>query len=108
MAVKAAMSRFFLLGRFLLACAGLVVTACCSSGSGGPSTSDLPSTLVFSYPPIPLDGTDFTVPIGNLNPPDHTIPTDHAYFYHRLFHPSASFEVIAPAGGVVHDVTRGN
>jgi hypothetical protein len=59
------------------------------------------------YSPIPVEALEFVVPIGNLNPPDHTLPTDHAYFYVRLFHPEApQYEVVAPAGGVVMQVRR--
>jgi hypothetical protein len=44
------------------------------------------------------------VPIGNLNPPDHTLPTNHSYF----FHPSAAnAEVRSPAGGTVSTIQRG-
>lgn len=38
-----------------------------------------------------------------------TLPTDHIYFYHRLRHPSApSYDVLAPAGGIVREARRGN
>jgi hypothetical protein len=42
-------------------------------------------------------------PLGNLNPPGHTIPTDHIYFYH----PNPSVPVVAPAGGTVFEARRG-
>lgn len=34
----------------------------------------------FTAPPLEKDAYDYIVPLGNLNPPDHTIPTDHIYF----------------------------
>lgn len=56
-----------------------------------------------------MTAVEFVVPIGNLNPPDHTLPTDHAYFYHRLFHPDApAYDVVAPAAGIVRFVNHGN
>lgn len=89
------------------ACAGgknETLTSPTLNGSGGAS---LASSLVFSHSPIPVDAIEFVVPIGNLNPPDHTLPTDHAYFYFRLFHPDAPpYEVVAPAGGIVMQVRR--
>lgn len=42
-------------------------------------------------------------PIGNLNPPGHTLPTNHAY----LICATAGLEVSAPASGVVQVVSRG-
>ncbi|MEO8481672.1 MAG: hypothetical protein ABI634_05640 [Acidobacteriota bacterium] len=64
--------------------------------------------LVFEQLPIALSAVEFVVPIGNLNPPGHTLPTDHAYFYHRLRNPSAPrYDVVAPAAGTVRYVTRG-
>lgn len=100
----------------------LVALAGCSqsspSGPTGPSTGGQPVTsgtpaapapLEFVQPPIDLAAVEFVVPIGNLNPPGHTLPTDHAYFYHRLRNPNAPvYPVVAPAGGTVRYVTRGN
>ncbi len=105
-----------------LTVAGVLLGACALGASGCGSTSapssssppqtsasPLPAALVFSQSPIADSAIEFVVPIGNLNPPDHTIPTDHAYLYHRLFHQSAPpIDVVAPAGGVVRFVNRGN
>jgi hypothetical protein len=64
---------------------------------------------VLTQLPIDLSAIEFVVPIGNLNPPGHTLPTDHAYLYHRLRNPNAPvYPVVAPAGGTVRYVTRGN
>src|SRR6185312_4713506 len=64
---------------------------------------DLPTPRSFK------PAAEFVVPLGNLNPPDHTLPTDHIYFYHRLRHPSApSYDVLAPAGGIVREARRGH
>lgn len=78
-----------------------------TTGSTGVTGGGLASTLVFTHSPIPFDAIEFVVPIGNLNPPGHTLPTDHAYFYFRLQHPDApQYEVVAPAGGIVIQVRR--
>ncbi|HEY9226075.1 MAG TPA: hypothetical protein VIP11_05475, partial [Gemmatimonadaceae bacterium] len=38
-------------------------------------------TAIFSTPPIALANVAGWVPLGNLNPPGHTFPTDHQYLY---------------------------
>lgn len=43
------------------------------------------------------------VPLGNLNPPDHTLPTNHIY----LFHLPVESVVSAPAAGRVTEARRG-
>jgi hypothetical protein len=37
--------------------------------------------LVFKSSPIALSEIRWITPLGNLNPPDHALPTDHIYFY---------------------------
>jgi hypothetical protein len=77
--------------------------------SNGQPSEGLASTLVFTESPIDPAAIEFVVPLGNLNPPGHTLPTDHIYLYHRLRNPSAPvYEVKAPAGGIVRQVVRGN
>src|SRR5438874_1141304 len=55
-----------------------------SSNSSGAGVT--PGSAVFSQSPIDVAAVSTITPIGNLNPPDHTLPTNHAYF----FHPSAA------------------
>ena len=44
----------------------------------------------------------YIVPLGNMGPYAHTLPTDHIYFYHHLnTGPFAPIPVIAPASGTV-------
>jgi hypothetical protein len=63
-----------------------------------------PGTVVFSQSPIDVGVISTIVPIGNLNPPDHTLPTNHAYF----FHPSAAnAEVRSPVAGTINTIQRG-
>ena len=77
-------------------CALTVVAAlavACGGGSGsspsstsGSSSSNNPfglsaGTLAFSASPVAPETIRFITPLGNLNPPGHTTPTDHIYFY---------------------------
>src|SRR4051812_46068441 len=83
------------------------VTGPSSSSSGGTSTGSgvAPGTAVFTQSPLGLSDISVIVPIGNLNPPDHTLPTNHAYF----FHPSqANAEVRALSAGTIRNLTRGS
>ena len=48
--------------------ARLAVPGCPSSGA------------VFTVAPTDSSAFDYLIPLGNLNPPDHTIPTDHVYY----------------------------
>jgi len=73
-----------------------------SSNATGPGVA--PNTAVFSQSPIDIGVISTIVPIGNLNPPDHTLPTNHSYF----FHPSvANAEVRSPATGTISIIQRG-
>lgn len=42
--------------------------------------------------------------MGNMNPPSHTVPTDHIYFYHSTTTPRGGLSVYAPADGLVTKV----
>ena len=47
-----------------------------------PQSANVPAgTLTLSVSPIDVNEIRFITPLGNLNPPAHTIPTDHIYFY---------------------------
>jgi hypothetical protein len=74
-----------------------------SSGPASPSSPALPASLVFTHSPIDPSVITKIVPLGNLNPPGHTLPTNHIYFYRA----SSGVPVTAPAGGVVQVATRG-
>ena len=55
--------------------------------------------VVFRHAPVDLARVREVVPLGNLNPPGHTFPTDHVYFYlddHRR-----PADVVAPSAGEV-------
>lgn len=64
----------------------------------------------FTVMPLDLDSVALLTPLGNLGPPGHVLPTDHAYFYQvdfdaRPWVPSTRvLPVRAPATGIVHFV----
>lgn len=78
--------------------------------SGSPTSPDGGAeVLAFTVSPIAQSAIEFITPLGNLNPPDHTLPTDHIYFYHHLSHQAAPpFEVVAPAAGTVSSILSRN
>ena len=79
----------------------LVLIAACG---GGPLTSPSPAPgpLAFTSSPVDPAALQFIVPLGNMGPYAHTLPTDHIYFYHHLNTGSfAPVPVTAPASGTV-------
>jgi hypothetical protein len=70
-----------------------VLVAACGGGSSStaPSSSSASDvhnplhypagTLVLKSPIIDQSAIAWITPLGNLNPPSHTLPTDHIYFY---------------------------
>lgn len=93
--------------------AGLAAGTClalvsgCSHAVTEPSdTTSQPAAgapLVFRALPLDESEIRFIVPLGNLNPPGHTFPSDHIYFYNRI--PNTPFTgavpVYAPGDGRV-------
>ncbi len=60
------------------------VVLACSKDSTGPDLSGLPScgpATLLTTTPIALADIREIGPLGNLNPPGHTFPSDHIYFY---------------------------
>jgi hypothetical protein len=53
-----------------------------------------------------MNNADFKglVPLGNLNPPGHTLPTDHMYFY--LTNPALQYPVFSPGNLVLKRVKK--
>jgi hypothetical protein len=98
---------------------GIGMLAACGSNNGpsGPSLTPTtnnsntvgqgvaPGTPLFTESPLSVDLISSIVPIGNLNPPDHTLPTNHSYFFHSS---TADAEVRSPAGGTIGTVQRGS
>lgn len=72
----------------------ICVTIAACSGGGDPVSGGSPAPKVASCPqgtalltvsPLQLGDIGGWVPLGNLNPPAHTFPTDHQYLYLSTF-----------------------
>ena len=96
----------------------LMALNACSSGSHDSPTSPSSATagestgsvnagpFVFRASPVAVEAIRWITPLGNLNPPDHTVPTDHIYFYIAAPDAGESFVTMrtaffAPADGTV-------
>jgi hypothetical protein len=81
--------------------AAISATLACGDGgsrSGGPTTpsptSSFPAgALSLTVSPIDQSTIRWITPLGNLNPPGHTLPTDHIYFY--FANPNAGESAVA-------------
>ena len=62
-------------------CGGGSNTSSSTAPTGTTTTSFGNAPLVFRASPIDQSAIRWITPLGNLNPPDHTLPTDHIYFY---------------------------
>lgn len=63
---------------------------------------------MLSVTPIAMEHLDYIAPLGGINPPDHTIPTDHMYLMFRYERPDAErYDVRAPGEVVATTVTYG-
>jgi hypothetical protein len=97
-------------GRFAIV--GVFVTvAAAACGGGGASSPAAPAEIErpFSFKASLVDPAlvDFILPLGNLNPPGHTLPTDHIYFYVGFLRPEIrGVPVFAPGDGVVQIILR--
>ena len=78
----------------------LALLAGCKPNPAGPGNTPPPASLSFTFAPMDVGSVTQIVPLGNMNPPGHTLPTNHIYF----MHPAANFVVTAPAGGTIVDV----
>jgi hypothetical protein len=57
---------------------------------------------VLKRSPIDLSVIDTISPLGSINPPEHTVPTDHNYFmYPYERDTSKRYNIVAPADGVI-------
>jgi len=57
----------------------------------------------FTNSPMKFADIMFATPLGNLNPPGHTLPTDHIYFYYVKINGNTNVmaDVFAPGSGTV-------
>jgi len=59
-----------------------------------PHCTDAP---LFSVSPVDLNQINGVVPLGNLNPPGHTFPSPHLYFYLKRDNPANPLDFSAPS-----------
>ena len=74
-----------------LAVVSVAALVACKSGPDLPACGSAPPLTVT---PQALDAVRGLVPLGNLNPPGHTFPTDHLYLYPTPGAPASA--VVAP------------
>ena len=93
----------------------LCAALCIACGDHGPTTPNdgfnnvaAPANGVaqFSFLPVPIAPGQSVTALGNLNPPGHTLPSDHIYFYDGDLSKNQPFgsdvnDVIMPATGAV-------
>jgi hypothetical protein len=108
-----------LFSKVMLCGLALLVAACGGSSNTSPTT---PTTdplagypagaLSLTASPINQSAILWITPLGNLNPPGHTLPTDHIYFY--FANPNVGDSPVgkratffAPGNGIVTDVLGG-
>ncbi len=60
-----------------------------------------PGDLVFEVSPLSLDYIDYIIPLGQLGPVGHTLPTNHIYFVHGGI---SGQPVYAPARGKILEI----
>ena len=93
-----------------LCVAALGFVSCGSTATGPSSSSNVAAppggVAQFSVSPIADPVTGSLTPLGNLNPPGHTVPSDHVYFYPQSLAGGNPFgggarTVYAPAKGAV-------
>jgi hypothetical protein len=60
----------------------------------------------FDHFPVEMDKIDKIIPLGNLNPPGHTFPTDHIYFMTNPTIYQEGFNVFAPGDIVITRISK--
>jgi hypothetical protein len=96
-------------GHIAFVFAQALVAACSGGGSASPtSPSEYAGPLSFTAAPLDPSAVQYIVPLGNMGPWAHTLPTDHAYFYHHLQSgPFAPIPIAAPAAGTIENTYPG-
>ncbi|HEY5544668.1 MAG TPA: hypothetical protein VIK50_01325 [Gemmatimonadaceae bacterium] len=93
----------------VVACGAIGLALGCGNhgGNGGPTGLGPPGGLANCSAPqflttslVLFENIRFISPLGNLNPPPHTFPTDHLYFYMAV----ATAAIVAPGDIVVTEV----
>ena len=75
-----------------------LMMAACGHDEAPPSPPAQPGPYFSVFPVAEADYTHI-VPLGNLNPTGHTLPTDHFYIYIRPGPPNTPAEVAVVAPG---------
>lgn len=103
--------------RRLVLSAALALATSCGSSATAPSTTNTDTSLfpgsgfpagalVLKSSLVDQSAIRWITPLGALNPPSHTLPTDHIYFYFAsgsstVQPPAAQLPVYAPGDGTV-------
>ncbi|MGB4938439.1 MAG: hypothetical protein WBO30_15590 [Ferruginibacter sp.] len=85
----------------ILCSTGIVFSSC---KKGDDESSYAIATASLSVSPVDTSQVSGLVPLGNLNPPGHTFPTDHMYFYFK--NPGVSVPVYAPGNLHIFQISR--
>lgn len=98
------------LSLFLGGCLVALAIACGNDHGTDPAidAADCNGTALFTVSPIALANVVGWVPLGNLNPPAHTFPTNHQYLYHTNPGSGAphTVDVAAPAAITITRASR--
>jgi hypothetical protein len=70
--------------RFLVAFLPIAIACQCKKNSGNDPAYNI-ATGSLTVSPLDTIAISGFVPLGNLNPPGHTFPTDHMYMYYKNF-----------------------
>lgn len=93
---------------------GMATALALAAGPALAETPISPNAPSFTASPLGLDRLLQIIPLGNLNPPGHTFPTNHMYFNWRTgaidnaIDPSLLPTVYAPTSGTIASVVRRN
>jgi hypothetical protein len=60
----------------------------------------------FSTFPVDMSKISSITPLGNLNPPGHTFPTDHMYFYTNTTKYPKGFAIYAPGAIIINTLSK--
>lgn len=73
-----------------------------SAADTGTTTTTTQAASKLTASPMNLSDISYIYPLGHMNPPDHTTPTNHIYFYRA--DRNLALNVYAPASGTVTDI----
>jgi len=85
-----------------------ILAVAVSLASCGGAADPASGALVFRVAPLEPSAISYIIPLGNLNPPGHTVPTSHIYLNNRTSFttPPPRSPVFAPADGRVQFIFR--